>query len=121
MNGMDRNTGAALAGADHLAQSIGDILSTPLGHRIARREYGSDLPELLDQPMNPRTVLLVYAATAQAIMRQEGRVSLRRVALERGAAPGAFDLRLTGFRIDAPAGATPLDLSVSIRALSALS
>ena len=121
MIGMDRNTGKPLAGADHLAQSIGDILSTPLGTRIGRRDYGSDLPELLDQPANARTALLVYAATATAIQRQEGRVRLARVALERDNVAGAYRLRLTGTRLDAPGGVRPLDLSVSVRALSALS
>jgi hypothetical protein len=121
MIGMDRHTGKPLGGADHLAQSIGDILSTPLGSRIGRRTYGSDLPELLDQPMNDRGLLLVFAATAQAIMRQEGRARLSRIALERGAALGQWRLRLAGTRTDAPAGAAPLDLSLSVRALSALS
>ena len=121
MIGMDRTTGKPCAGTDHLAQSIGDILSTPLGHRIGRRDYGSNLPELFDQPMNARTCLLVYAATATALQRQEGRVGLTRVGLERHTAPGAFLLRLTGTRLDAPGGARPLDLSVSVRALSALS
>jgi phage baseplate assembly protein W len=118
---MDRTTGKPCAGTDHLAQSIGDILSTPIGHRVGRRDYGSDLPELLDQPANPRTRLLVFAATATAIQRQEGRVRLTRVALQLGTAPGAFILRLIGTRLDAPDGARPLDLSVSVRALSALS
>lgn len=126
MQGMDRHTGKPLSGADHLAQSIGDILSTPLGTRLGRRTYGSDLPELFDQPMNARGRLLVFAATAQAIMRQEGRMRLSRIALERGDAPGHWRLRLAGIRTDAPASArdrraAPLDLSVSVRALSALS
>jgi phage baseplate assembly protein W len=49
---MDRNTGALLAGADHLGQSIGDILSTPIGTRLGRRDYGSLVPQQLDQPNN---------------------------------------------------------------------
>ncbi len=37
MMGMDRATGAALTGDAHLAQSIGDILTTPLGTAITAR------------------------------------------------------------------------------------
>ncbi len=38
--GMSRNDGQALADTDHLRQSVRDILLTPQGSRIARREYG---------------------------------------------------------------------------------
>lgn len=121
MQGMDRHTGRPLDGADHLAQSIGDILSTPLGSRLGRRTYGSDLPELFDQPMNDRGRLLVFAATAQALMRQEARLRLSRISLSRGDAPGHWRLRLAGSRTDTPGRPAPLDLSISVRALSALS
>src|SRR3546814_12586651 len=43
MIGVDRATGQRLDGNDHLAQSIGDILSTPIGTRVMRRDYGSML------------------------------------------------------------------------------
>lgn len=39
-SGMSRHTGAALDGADHLAQSVADILGTPIGSRVMRRDYG---------------------------------------------------------------------------------
>ena len=119
MTGMDRRTGRALAGADHLAQSVEDILSTPIGTRIGRRGYGSDLPELLDQPMNALGTIRLYAATALALSRQEPRLRLSRVAVAAGSAAGAFALRLTGTRTDA-ARPAPLDLTIPIRALSAL-
>ena len=62
MSGMDRNTGRTLDGDAHLAQSIGDILTTPLGSRVMRRDYGSMLFELIDQPLNAANRLLVFAA-----------------------------------------------------------
>lgn len=49
MNGMDRRTGRLIEGDAHLAQSVADILTTPVGSRLQRRTYGSLLPELLDQ------------------------------------------------------------------------
>ena len=53
MEGMDGTTGAKLAGIDHLRQSIRDILTTRIGTRVMRRDYGSDLPGLIDRPMSP--------------------------------------------------------------------
>ncbi|MGD7246543.1 GPW/gp25 family protein, partial [Ralstonia pseudosolanacearum] len=53
MTGMNSSTGRAIADRPHLAQSIGDILTTPIGSRVMRRDYGSEVPDLIDQPLNP--------------------------------------------------------------------
>lgn len=79
--GMSAVAGSAIAGDAHLRQSIADILSTPLGSRRMRLDYGSRVPELLDAPMNPGVVADLVATTAQAIRRWEPRVTLRRVAV----------------------------------------
>lgn len=52
MIGMDRRTGKPLSGLDHLRQSIGDILATPVGSRRMRPEYGSLLRRFVDLPVN---------------------------------------------------------------------
>lgn len=77
--GMDRNTGAALSDLDHIRQSINDILTTPIGTRVQRRDYGSMLPELIDAPLNESTKMKILGATAMAIRRWEPRVRLQRV------------------------------------------
>lgn len=120
MIGMDRNTGAVLDGVDHLQQSIADILGTPRGTRVGRRDYGSDLPELMDQPMNDLGRIRVFAATALAIMRQERRARISRIALGRGDTPGAYVIRLIGRRTDVAATIAALDLTIPVRATSAL-
>ncbi|EKM0775929.1 baseplate assembly protein, partial [Escherichia coli] len=51
--GMSQSNGKAITDTDHLRQSVRDILLTPQGSRIARREYGSLLSALIDQPQNP--------------------------------------------------------------------
>lgn len=81
MLGSHRITGAPLDGDAHLAQSIAIILSTPLGSRIARRDFGSQLPDLIDAPVNPTTTVRLYAAAAAALMRWEPRIQVVRVAL----------------------------------------
>lgn len=93
---MNRSTGLAVAGMDHLKQSVADILTTPLGTRLARRTYGSLLPDLVDQPDNQLTRLRMYAATASALMRWEPRLRVTRVQLASGPAAGQMTLELTG-------------------------
>lgn len=81
MNGMDRTTGAPLSDDAHIDQSIPDILTTPLGTRPMRRDYGSLVPELLDRPLHGATTLLLMSAAAMAIARWEPRVTVRKVAI----------------------------------------
>lgn len=119
MNGMDRTTGKPLAGTDHLKQSIDDILGTPLGTRLCRREYGSLVPQLLDQPNNELGRMRIFAAAALALLRQEGRARISRIALSPGDRPHEAILTVTGRRTDA-VGAPAFSVSSSIRALSAL-
>lgn len=102
MTGMARTTGASLNGLDHIRQSIQDILSTPVGTRVGRREYGSLLPDLIDQPITPANILRIYAATAVAISRNEDRIRLRRVSLSAGDRPGAATITIIGDRADTP-------------------
>jgi len=97
---MNRETGAAINLPDHITQSITDILTTRLGTRIMRREYGSLLPELVDQPFNDFTRLQVYAATVIALMRWEPRISLSRVQLFGATLSGQSTLELEGSIID---------------------
>ncbi|QOD38719.1 GPW/gp25 family protein [Candidatus Wolbachia massiliensis] len=79
MRGMSAKTGKALEGIEHLKQSIIDILTTPIGSRIMRRDYGSRLFELVDKPVNRDFELEIYAATAEALGKWEKRFRLEKV------------------------------------------
>jgi uncharacterized protein len=79
MIGTSRQTARPIEGSARLAQSIGDILTTPKGSRVMRRDYGSDLPLLLGAPMNDETMVDIYAACAEAIDIWEPEFVLRRV------------------------------------------
>ncbi|OJW73028.1 MAG: baseplate assembly protein [Sphingomonadales bacterium 63-6] len=117
MIGLDRNTGKAIASEQHLAQSIGDILTTPIGTRVERRDYGSMLFELLDQPLNGATRLLTYAATAFAIRRWEPRIRVQKVGLAPvEGQPGQAVITIEGERTDLPAANERIVLSIPIRA-----
>ena len=97
---MNRETGAAISTLDHIGQSISDILTTRLGTRVMRREYGSLLPELVDQPFNDATRLRVYAAIVMAIMRWEPRVSLTRIQLQGASLQGQVVMDIEGRVLD---------------------
>lgn len=113
MLGMSRTTGKPLSGVAHLAQSIGDLLSTPIGSRVIRRDYGSLLTALIDQPYNAALRIRLFAATALAIARWEPRLALTRVALDRSDT-GAFTLTLDGRRTDVPAANSLTRLTVPL-------
>lgn len=113
--GMNRQTGSALQGSAHIAQSIGDILNTPLGSRVMRRDYGSMLPDLIDQPLNAATRALFFGATALAISRWEPRLNIRRVSLSSGNSQGELAITIEGDRTDLPAANNRTSLSIPIR------
>ena len=116
MRGMNATTGKPLDGLDHLRQSIADILSTPIGTRVGRRDYGSLLFELLDQPMSPRAgYVRLYAATAIALGRWEKRIRLKRIGIERGEDAGAFIVTIEGHRTDAPGPNALTRLTIPLR------
>lgn len=81
MRGMSRSTGQVLDGVEHLQQSIADILTTPIGSRVMRRDYGSRLFDLIDRPVNDSWLVDCYAWTAEALLRWEPRIKLRRVSI----------------------------------------
>ncbi|MBD9478523.1 GPW/gp25 family protein [Pseudoxanthomonas sp. PXM02] len=103
MRGVSATTGRAIEGEAHLRQSIADILTTPLGTRVMRRDYGSLLPELIDAPFNGTTRVQLYGAVATALLRWEPRIVLTSVQISPGTEPGTFLVDVQGQRTDVPA------------------
>lgn len=95
MRGADANTGKELSGVEHLRQSVRNILTTPLGSLVLLREYGSQLPRLVDAPLNRSTVMDIYAATADALARWEPRLHVTKVSAAIPA-PGVITVDVTG-------------------------
>lgn len=114
MNGMDLTTGKAIDGVDHLAQSIGDILSTPIGTRVMLRDYGSLIFSLIDQPLNAATTMLLRAATAVAIRKWEPRFRVTRVSLSGSPAAGNLAITVSGTRTDVPATTARATLTIPL-------
>lgn len=99
--GMQANTGTALSGIAHLRQSITDILTTPIGSRVMRRDYGSYLFELLDYTGNSNARLQLMAATADALIRWEPRLELTSVTTDIGF-DGKTQINLSGIYNECP-------------------
>lgn len=111
--GMSAATGRQLEGIEHIQQSVRDILTTPIGSRVMRRDYGSLLPELIDQPLNGATALRAYSATVVALMKWEPRIRVRQITrLAPADQPGSLILAMTAQRTDT---GEAIDLSVPLR------
>lgn len=106
--GMSRDSGQALSGIAHLKQSIRDILSTPLGSRRMRPEYGSEIPRYVDLPINKGWISGVQAEAVRAIGRWEPRIRLSAVRIT-GVVDGRID-----FVIEGQYKAAPLLLEVAL-------
>jgi len=83
MIGMNAKTGKSISGLAHLKQSIEDILTTPKGSRVMRRDYGCALFELVDQPYSAVLVGDITMEISQALNLWEPRFELERVVVNR--------------------------------------
>lgn len=115
--GMNRETGQPLAGLDHLRQSIADILSTPRGSRRMRPLYGSEIPRMVDLPVNAGWVSAIQAEVATALASRkdaagreygEPRIRLRSVRVV-AVEQGRVSLVLTG-----EYNGNPINLDVTV-------
>ncbi|EAN8558494.1 GPW/gp25 family protein [Salmonella enterica] len=109
--GMNRNTGLGINDTEHISQSMRDILLTPVGSRVMRREYGSLLSALIDMPQNPALRLQIMVACYSAIQKWEPRIRLTAISFETGDA-GEMYVDITGMRTDTGASvSTTVSLS----------
>ncbi len=67
MAGLSARTGQMIEGWAHVQQSIGTILATAIGGRVMRRDFGSDLSNLVGAPMNNPNIMALFACTAAAL------------------------------------------------------
>lgn len=109
---MNRHTGAPVSRSEHLRQSISDILTTRIGTRLHRREYGSFLPDLVDAPINQETQMLLIAASVHALMRNEPRLMLTSVQVSDLSTAG-LELLIEG--TDQQGNTVKLDVPLNLR------
>lgn len=94
--GFDRDAGTLLSGFDHVEQSIGVILNTPIGSRVMRREFGSELFDLVDRPLTDQVILAIYGAAVSAIARWEPRYAVTHCAITDADASGRLMIEFEG-------------------------
>lgn len=113
--GMDRHSGRQLDSLDHIRQSCGIILNTPIGTRVERRAFGSLLPQLLDRPLNGKTRMQLLAATAIALRTWEPRISVAGMHLALDAMrDGAATIELDTIRTSGPSAGQRARLHVEV-------
>lgn len=94
--GTNARTGQVLTDWQHVQQSIAKILTTPIGTRVLVRDFGSEVPNLIDAKMTAKNVLLLYSAAAQAIERWEPRFRVSAASISHLNAQGQVGLNLFG-------------------------
>ncbi len=117
--GMHAASGQSLDGIDHIRQSIAQILTTPIGSRCMRRDFGSLLPELIDVPITPASRLQVMAATATAVIKWEPRIrpSGVSIAMDTGIESAArLVVQLTGTMRNGPLSGRSVSVQIPIGA-----
>ena len=109
--GMNRQTGLSISEAEHIRQSLRDILVTPIGSRVMRRDYGSLLAAMIDRPQSPALRLQIMAACYYAIQKWEPRISLTAITFERSENDGTLYVDITGTR---SANGQPFSLTIPL-------
>ena len=97
MQGMHKDTGKPLDGLEHLRQSVESILRTAPETLVLRREYGSELFNLLDAPTNALVRARFTAATAGALDRWEPRLKTTSVVFSEPVQDGHVSITLEGY------------------------
>lgn len=90
---ISRHDGQVMSHIDQIRQSITDILTTPIGSRVMRRDYGSLLPELIDRPIDDVLILQCYSAIYSAILSWENRVIIEAINISQ-VRQGTLEVRL---------------------------
>ncbi|WP_444885977.1 GPW/gp25 family protein [Microbulbifer sp. PSTR4-B] len=97
--GMNNRTGAAITQLEHLRQSVTDILTTPKGSRLMRRDYGSEVFRSVDAPLTRTTIVDIYAAAGEALGIWEPRLQVAAMQVQR-LDSGGLTLRISGYLVE---------------------
>ncbi len=94
--GVDAISGGVLTGWAHCVQSLGFILSTRLGTLLMARDFGSDVPGMIDKPGTPRMIAGLTGAIADAFARDEPAFALSAVRVVALGADGVAMIQIEG-------------------------
>lgn len=88
----DQNTGRAIGELEHIRQSIRDIITTPLGSRVMRPDYGCSLLDYVDGKIGPTNELRISQAVHSALEKWERRVRVLRTEVADFTVDGHFSI-----------------------------
>lgn len=112
--GMNAGTGTAISDDKHIAQSVADILGTPIGSLITLREYGAYNMQLIDQPMSQALRMQLMASSVMALLRWEPRAKPAKVQLAMGSEASAWEVSLIMARTEGPNAGKAMTITVPI-------
>ena len=92
---MNIDDGKDISEINHLKQSISDILTTPIGSRVMRRDYGSNLFNKIDRPINGELIAEIYLDIVESLFTWEPRFELEQVAVN-GMETGKITIDIEG-------------------------
>ena len=75
-------TGKSISEINHLRQSISNILTTPIGSRVMRRDYGSNLFNKIDRPINGELIAEIYLDIVESLFIWEPRFEIDQVSVQ---------------------------------------
>ncbi|WP_027824296.1 GPW/gp25 family protein [Laribacter hongkongensis] len=104
--GMHAATGRAVTDRDHVRQSVRDVLLTPVGSRIARRDYGSAVASMIDWPANAHLRMQLMAAAHMALTRHEPRIRITAVSFSQDEQHGRWTCDLSVEYLTGPLAGT---------------
>jgi phage baseplate assembly protein W len=96
MSGVDAQTGKILGGFEHVEQSLGKIITTPVGSRVMREWFGNPGLRLLGENMTQSDILRWFATLWAVIELFEPRFRVRKFMVNSLSANGAADFTMDG-------------------------
>lgn len=65
--GVSRSDFTIKSGWPHVQQSLNVIMTTALGERVQRRDFGTDIGPVIDRPQDLESIVSAYSAIAEAV------------------------------------------------------
>lgn len=66
----------------YLKQSIYDLINTTVGSRVMRRNYGTNIMDFIDAPINELMLIRIQAYLASIILFQEKNILLKKLYIQ---------------------------------------
>lgn len=109
--GTDRNTGRLISGVPYLWQRLSDVIATPLGSLVGRRDFGSRMFEVLDRNVDSGFYMDAFVRLAEAINNPANGLDDFRLSTMRVERPAEHhvEIYLSGYLLDGDSS-TPVDL-----------